>query len=297
MAIVTAVRRPQKRTGSGSVGESNKFVEVWDVRTDSLTESLVAIVTAPGIGYGAAHPDMADCKAMEWDTAAGDDSGLWWVVSIRYYVPPPGKTIEAGTGLPAPAWSALGSTHSVPAYKDKDGVIMANSAGDPLEGQEAEGQEFGWSLVKCYPLSASPAWDVVVRSVANKVNSDTWSGETARKWKCSFKGAQKKTIVTQTGSTQSAVQYWEVAFEFRFKDETWDLAPWDIGFNQRADSSGTPSPSGTNRVTIIGKDARPVKQPVALSSGVATAPGTAPAALNFRFYKETAFTSVFGVPS
>jgi hypothetical protein len=297
MSIVTAVRRPQKRSGSGAVGESNKFVEVWDVRTDSLTESMVSIVTAPGIGYGAAHPDMADCKAMEWDLGAADDSGLWWAVSIRYYVPPPGKTIDSGTGLPTPAWSALGSTHGVPAYKDKDGVIIANSAGDPLEGLEAEGQEFGWSLVKAYPLSASPSWDVVVRSVANKVNSDTWSGETARKWKCSFKGAQKKTIVTQSGTTQTAVPYWEVAFEFRFKDETWDLAPWDIGFNQRADSSGAPAPSGTNRVTILGKDQRPVKQPVALSSGIALAPGTAPTALNFRYYQETAFTSKFGVPS
>jgi len=297
MAIVTSVRRPQKRTASGAVGESNKFLEVYDVRTDSLTQSLVTIVTAPGIGYGSAHPDMADHKAMEWDLSAADDSGLWWTVSIRYAVPPPGRTIDAVSGLPEPAWSALGSTHSVPAYKDKDNVIMANSAGDPLEGQEAEGQEFGWSLVKCYSLAASPTWDVVVRSVANKVNSDTWSGETARKWKCSFKGAQKKTVVTQTGATQSAVQYWEVAFDFRFKDETWDLAPWDIGFNQRADSAGVASPSGTNRVTILGKDARPVKQPVALSSGIATAPGTAPAALNFRVYKETAFTSLFGVPS
>lgn len=297
MAIVSFVRRPQKRTGSGAVGESNKFVEVYDVRTDSLTESMVTLVTAPGIGYGAAHPDMADCKAMEWDLGAADDSGLWWVVSIRYYVPPPGKTIDAGTSLPTPAWSAHGSTHSVPAYKDKDGVIMANSAGDPLEGMEAEGQEYGWKLKKCYSLAASPTWDVVARSVANKVNSDTWSGETARKWKCSFDGAEKKTVVTQTGATQSAVSYWEVGFTFRFKDETWDLAPWDVGFNQRADASGVASPSGTNRITIVGKDARPVKQPVALSSGIATAPGTAPAALNFRYYKETAFTSAFGVPS
>lgn len=297
MAIVTAVRRPQKRTASGAVGESNKFLEVYDVRTDSLTESLVSIVTAPGIGYGYAHPDMPDHRALEWDLSAADDSGLWWTVSIRFSVPPPGKTIEAGTGLPAPAWSALGSTHSVPAYKDKDNAIMANSAGDPLEGQEAEGQEFGWSLVASYSLAAAPAWDVVVRSVANKVNSDTWSGETARKWKCSFKGAQKKTVVTQAGSTQVAVQYWEVAFDFRFKDETWDLAPWDIGFNQRADSSGVPTGSGTNRITIVGKDSRPVKQPVALLNGIATAPGIPPTALNFRYYKETAFTPLFGVPS
>ena len=297
MAIVTAVRRPQKRSASGAVGESNKFVEVWDVRTDSLTESLVSIVTAPGIGYGTAHPDMADHKAMEWDLGAADDSGLWWTVSIRYYVPPPGKTIEAGTGLPAPAWAASGGTQSIPAYKDKDGAIMRNSAGDPLEGMEAESNEFGWTLTKCYPLSASPSWDVVVRGVANKVNSDTWSGQAARTWKCGFESAQKRTIVTQSGSSQTAVQYWEVVFKFRFREETWDLAPWDIGFNQRADSSGAPSPSGTNRVTILGKDARPVKQPVALSSGVALAPGSAPVALNFRYYKETAFTSVFGVPS
>lgn len=297
MAIVTAVRRPQKRTASGKVGESNVFLEVWDVRTDSLTESLVSIVTAPGIGYGAAHPDMADHKAQEWDLAAADDSGLWWTVSIRYYVPPPGKTIEAGTGLPAPAWAATGGLHTVPAFKDKDGNIMANSAGDPLEGMEAEANEFGWTLTKCYSLAASPAWDVQVRSVANKVNSDAWSGQAARTWKCSFEGAQKKTIVTQAGAVQTAVQYWEVVFKFRFKEETWDLAPWDMGFNQRADAGGTPSSVGIYRVTVLGREGRPVKQPVALSNGVALNPGTPPVALNFRYYKETAFTGAFGVPS
>lgn len=297
MAIVTAVRRPQKRTGSGKVGETNTFVEVWDVRTDSLTESLVSIVTAPGIGYGAAHPDMSDHKAMEWDLGAADDSGLWWAVSIRYYVPPPNRIIESGTGLPAPAWASTGGTGTVAAYKDKDGAIMKNSAGDPLEGMEAEANEFGWTLTKCYPLSASPSWDSVARSVANKVNSDTWAGGAVRTWKVNYEGAQKRTIVTQSGSTQTAVQYWEVVYKFRYKEETWDLAPWDIGFNQKVDSSGVPSASGTERATIVGKDARPVKQPVALSSGVALAPGSAPVALNFRYYKETAFTSVFGVPS
>lgn len=297
MAIVTAVRRPQKRSASGAVGETNKFVEVWDVRTDSLTESLVSIVTAPGIGYGAAHPDMADHKAMEWDLSAADDSGLWWTVSIRYFVPPPNRIIEAGTGLPAPAWSSTGGTHTVPAFKDKDGVDIKNSAGDPFEGIEAEENEFGWTLTKCYPLSASPSWDSVAKSVANKVNSDTWGGDAVRTWKVSFEGAQKRTIVTQSGSTQTAVQYWEVVFKFRYKADKWDLAPWDIGFNQKVDSSGTPSPSGTNRATILGKDARPVKQPVALSAGIAVAPGTAPTALSFRYYKETSFTSVFGVPS
>lgn len=297
MAIVRAERRVGKRTAAGKFGESNTFVEVWDVRTDSITESMLALVTAPGVGFGDAHPDMASCKAMEWDLSAADDSGLWWTVTVKYYVPPPGKTIEPATSLPAPLWAASGGSHTIPAYDDKDGNIIKNSAGDPLEGLEAESQEYAWTLTKSYSLSASPSWDTIATQYANCVNSDTWSGQAARTWKCSFESAQKKTIVSQSGSTQTSTVYWEVTFKFRFRPETWDLMPWDVGFNQRVDSSGSPSPSGGFRATILGKDQRPVKQPVALSSGVAMSPGSAPVALQFRYYTERAFTSVFGVPS
>jgi hypothetical protein len=47
---------------------------------------------------------------------------------------------------------------------------------------------------------------------------------------------------------------------------------------------------------VLGDDKKPVRQPVALNSGVAKAAGQKPDVLNFRAYKETAFT-VFGTPS
>ena len=70
-----------------------------------------------------------------------------------------------------------------------------------------------------------------------------------------------------------------------------------MGFNERVDGSGVPTSTGTNRRAILGRDGRPVKQAVALASGVALPPGTPPVALDFDPYGKISFTSAFGTPS
>jgi hypothetical protein len=84
-------------------------------------------------------------------------------------------------------------------------------------------------------------------------------------------------------------------WEFAYREEKWDHKPWDVGFNQLVDSQGNPTASGTQRAAVLGADKKPVKAPVALSSGVAKTPGQKPDALTFRLYRETDF-SVFGTP-
>jgi hypothetical protein len=82
-----------------------------------------------------------------------------------------------------------------------------------------------------------------------------------------------------------------------YRAETWDLSPWNTGFNQRVDSSGNPSAAGTNRAAILGADKKPVKSPVALTAGgVAKPAGEKPDAITFRVYREVSF-STFGDPS
>ena len=276
---------------SGKYGETFTFTRKWRIRVDNPTTSKVVISRATGVFFGASHPDFANHKAMEFELSDEDGVGMFWMMTVKYYIPPKENTPDPATGMAKDDWKATGSTTSVPAFKDKDGTILTNSAKDPLEGLEYEKSDFGLTLTKCV---ADLSWVAVAVSRSNAVNSDAWNGSAVRTWKAEFRGANKKES-TVSGASDSTQVYWETTWEFRYREETWDLAPWDIGFNQLVQSDGTPSMSGTKRSSILGADKKPVKQPVALAGGVALPAGTPPNALALRVYKEQTF-SVFGVP-
>jgi hypothetical protein len=268
------------------------------VRVDAPppTTSVAAILTAPGVAYGTAHPSFAACKAMKWSYSAIDGSGLLWAVTVQYYVP----TVEVDpmTGLPMDAWQARGTTQTLPFYQDRNGNILANSAGDPLEGMEREICYMGWTLTRSY-TSISTAF-AQIKGSSNKTNNDLWpslGSSAVDTWKCTFGNLQKRIIVTQSGATQTATPYWEATFEIDYKEDTWHIKPWDMGFNERVDGTGMPTSTGTNRRAILGREGRPVKQAVALASGVALPPGTPPVALDFDPYGKISFTAAFGTPS
>jgi len=293
MAVV-AVNEVISGTGlSGKYGESFTFTRKWRIRVDDPKTSKVIISRAPGITFGAGHPDFSDHKAMEFDLSDEDGVGMFWMLVVKYYIPPKDNTPDASTGMPKDDWRANGSTNTIPAFTNKDGVSICNSAGDPIEGLEIEASDFGLSLTRFY---ADLSWVAIATSRSNAVNSDTWNGSAARTWKAEFRGAVKKEMTVSASSGSATLPYWETSWEFRYRADKWDLRPWDVGFNQLVTSTGTPSTSGTLRAAVLGADKKPVKQPVALYQGIAMAAGTLPAALTIRAYKEATF-SVFGNPS
>ena len=299
MAVVYAKYKPSKATGNGAFRESHILDETWEVRVDAPppTTSIIAILTAPAVAYGDAHPTFGSCKAMRWNYAAVDGTGLLWHVTIQYFVPI--VEVNPANGLPLDVWSAKGTTQSLPFFKDKDGNVLKNSAGDPLEGMERELNFLGWNLVRSYSTLALALAQIKV--VNNRTNSDTWPTISAYgladTWKCSVASMVKKVIVTQAGAVQTAARYWEVSFDIDYREDTWHEKPWDMGFSQRVNSSGVPSGTGTSRATILGVDGKPVRQPVALANGVALSPGTPPVALDFDPYPKAVFATQFGEPS
>lgn len=292
MAIAAFVETAKGTGVSGKYGESFTFTRKFLVRVDNPSTSRVLIANAPGIKFGDGYPGFVSHKAMEFDLTEESGDGMMWALTVRYYVPPVENTPDADTGMPKDCWAASGATTTIPAYEDKDGELVVNSAGDPLEGSEREASDFSLTLTKCY---SDLSWSPIAKSHSNSVNSATWNGSAARTWKAEFKSAHKKEM-TVSGSDSSTKVYWEVSWEFRYREETWDFKPWDVGFNQLVNSDGTPSASGSSRAAILGADKKPVKQPVALDSGVAKTPGQKPDALEFRLYPEADF-SVFGTPS
>jgi hypothetical protein len=292
MSIV-AVLETARGTGiSGKFGESFTFTRKWIVRVDSPTTSRVQITQAPGVQFGDGYPDFPSHKAMEFDCTEESGDGMMWGIVVRYYLPPVESAPDPATGLPKDCWSATGATTTIPLFKDKDGDLILNSAMDPLEGAEREASDFSLTLTKAY---TNLAWSSIAVAQSNTVNSNSWNSSPARTWKVAFRSANKKEM-TVSGSGSDTKVFWDVVWEFAYRPDTWDYKPWDVGFNQLVFSDGTPATNGNYRAAILGADKKPVKSPVALSSGVAKGAGQPPDALEFRLYKETDFT-VFGTPS
>lgn len=300
MAVV-GWRETAKGSGvSGKFGESNTYKRCFLIRVDHPATSKVAICRAPGVVYGSPHPDQADCKAMDFDLAMSDDVGLWWTLSVSYYMPPPGE-VPTEAGIPEDSWAASGGTSTAPAFEDIDGYAIVNSAGDPLEGLERENDDISWTLTKCY---YDLSWNSLRLSQSNTVNASAWNSGAAGTWKVNFRGAQKKAVTKTTASgtgaapsdgsnaandgTEDKLEYWETTWEFRYRSGGWELKPWDVGFNELVSGQ---------RQAIVGADGKAVKQPAALNSnGTAKTPGSAPDVLAFEVYGSSNF-NVFGNPS
>ena len=296
MGVVWCRELPRERDQSGKYQEGYVYTRSWLIRVDDHNTPLPDITNAPGFHWKDPHPDDSSCKAMEFDTKVKDDVGLLYTVTIKYYTPPvDGGDSEQPEGLEgfmkSPIWTGGSSNKTIPAL-DKDKNIICNSAGDPLEGLEMEICEPRLSLKNYYHNHTQLLSDQ--RYYSDTTNDAEWNGGAAETWRClgcSFQPVTENVAgVSYTG--------WEVNWEFAYDRFTWRLKPWDVGFAERCDSSGSASGSGTQRKAILGQDKKPVRQPVALAGGVALPAGSPPQIVNapdgVQIYLTRNFTSGFG---
>jgi hypothetical protein len=298
-------RRVLTGTGfSGKVGEPLRFDEAWLIRVTTLTEPRLNIIRAVPCGWYASHWEIAACKAMEFKLAPTTKEGLLWRLDVAFYPPPPSAKLTS-TGVPEDYWDRTGGATSVPVFRDRDGVMIVNAAGDPVEGLQKEREEKTWTLTKFYQ---NDTWKSDVTEFDGSVNSDTWDGESADKWKCYFKSAKRREIQSvartngtassavegepSTGGTDDTLTVVETAWEFRFERDTWKCMPWDVGFHELV---------GGQRKAILGADGKAVKQPVSLNAnGTAKADGQPPSVIRngegAKLYFEKAFGAKFGSP-
>lgn len=290
MAVVgTPARVMDGTTISGKYGESFQVTERWQVRVDSPLTSKVEILNAVTEAYyGVEHPEVPGIYCQEIDASPADRDGMRWLVTGKFYIPPKARQEN---GIPEDEWQASGSTTTVPAFEDASGVTICNAASDPLEGLTKERDEQAWTLTKCYEDDAT--WMAARASYSGKVNSSSWGGGATHTWKCTFKGARKKSIHRfEGGEDGDVIEYVETSWEFRYEPDTWRLMPWDVGFMELVSGE---------RKAILGNDGKPVKQPVALNSnGTKKSPGQKPDVINggsgVAVYSTASFSAEFGDP-
>lgn len=290
MAVVgTPARVMDGTTISGKYGESFQVTERWQVRVDSPLTSKIEILNAVTEAYyGVEHPEVSGIYCQEVDASPSDRDGMRWLVTGKFYIPPKARQEN---GIPADEWQASGSTTTVPAFEDVSGVTICNAASDPLEGLTKERDEQVWTLTKCYADDAT--WIAARTAYSGKVNSSSWGGGATHTWKCTFKGARKKSIHRfEGGEDGDVIEYVETSWEFRYEPDTWKLMPWDVGFMELVSGE---------RKAILGNDGKPVKQPVALNSnGTKKSPGQKPDVINagagVAVYSTANFATGFGTP-
>lgn len=281
---------------SGKFGESLQVTERWQIRVDSPATSKAAILagvsTTSGVTWGSAHPEFSALRAMEFDLQPEGKEGMRWILTVRYYVPPPTKKPQSGSGIPADVWEYSGSTATVPVFVDTSGNTITNAAGDPLEGIEKERHDFGWTLRKNYASELNFNTDVM--TYPGKVNSASWGGGAAKTWKCYLRSAKKVSVSQLDGSADGAtLDYIETTWEFKYDPGTWKCMPWDVGFMELVSGS---------RKAILDSTGKAVKQPVALNSnGTKKADGQKPSVINagagVDIYATANFTTGFGTPA
>lgn len=287
---------------SGDSQGARRATRSWLFKVTTPDVSPALISTSIPVAFDDPHPYVAGIYARKFRVRPTDSIGMLWSAVVEYETAIRAEQDQdqggGGKVVGKPdIWGGSSSVTTGPAYKERanpadalrQGDVMTNSAGDPLEDLVAENAEERLSLTTYYLDHTQ--WMAASKKYTNACNADTWNGGAPYTWKC--QGCSKKLNADTTDVGQTIV-YWEVTWEFAYRADGWQLRPWDIGFNQLVNEEGTPTGSGNKRATIKGQDNKGVRQPVALANGIAKEPGEPPDALEFYVYPEFNFNEQFG---
>jgi hypothetical protein len=277
---------------SGESKGPRRATRSWLFKVTTPNVSPALISTSIPVAFNEPHPNVSGIRARKFRVRPTDNTGMLWSAIVEYESATEEEQEEDEDskvpGRPS-IWGGSSSVTTGPVYKDKDGDMMVNSAGDPLEDLTAEFAEERLTLTTYYTNHVQ--WMNLSKGYTNVCNKDTWNGGAPYTWKC--QGCSKKLNIETNDQGRSLV-YWEVTWEFAYREEGWQHRPWDIGFAQLVDDEGVPTQSGTKRATVKGQDGKGVRQPVALENGMAKEAGEPPNELVFKVYQEKNFRGVFG---
>ena len=186
-------------------------------------------------------------------------------------------------------WAFSTGGAAVPALYYWDGNTqkpLVNSAKDWFEGLTTEEGECRASITgnrANFPLATAVA-------VTNCVNSGTYLGAPAGRWKCTgISGQQQIEMVND-----AEVRYWSISTELVYRQTGWNLLLPHVGYHYLEGGE-------KKRAWVIEPDSGDkvaCSAPVALNSdGTLKNPGNLPDILERRVNREVDFSSYFGTPS
>jgi len=113
---------------------SETVVDVYEVWTDSETDTITTVVTASGIpAKGASHPERSSAIVVERSADHDDEVLRRWLVEIRYSTAITTREDDVYSSQRVKG-GMRSSAIEVPAFYDSRGYPLVNSAGDLYEG-------------------------------------------------------------------------------------------------------------------------------------------------------------------
>lgn len=113
---------------------SETVTDVWEVRTDSETETITNVLAATGVpAKGASHPERTSAIVVERSADHDDGVLTLWYVEVRYSTAITTRE-DTAYNVQRVKGGMRSSSIQVPAFYDSRGYPLVNSAGDLYEG-------------------------------------------------------------------------------------------------------------------------------------------------------------------
>lgn len=287
MAVV-GWREVSGRSLTHRFGEPPTADRKFIVTLDNTAHTVAEVAGALGIFHGAPHPEYGFITMTQASMAEGSPSPFHAEVTFSYELLDPDDRDPNPLARPD-IWGFSTGGAAVPALFYFDGNTkkpLVNSAKDWFEGLSTEEGECRASISgnrANFPLADAVA-------VTNCVNSGTYLGAPAGRWKCTgISGQQQIEMVND-----AEVRYWSITTELIYRQTGWNLFLPDVGYNYLEGGEKKRAyvidPDSNDKVACV--------NPVALNNdGTLKAGGTLPDILERRVNREVDFSSYFGTPS
>jgi hypothetical protein len=229
---------------------SETVVDVWEVRTDSETETITAVVTATGIpAKGASHPERTSAIVVERSADHDDGVLTLWYVEVRYSTAITTRE-DAAYNSQRVKGGMRSSSIEVPAFYDTRGYPLVNSAGDLYEGLTRKIRTRTVNVT--YNAATFPDW---VFELSDTINAAavTIHGRTYEAGTCALRDVE---LPDEPERDKNGALYWPVSYtieinplgyyvllpnkgpnELVYQTRTNSTAPWVDGTKATYDST------------------------------------------------------------
>lgn len=266
----------ERRTAVNDRGRRT-YSRTFKIDSDSKSDTAFDIGSVSGLPViGDAFPDDANafCKRISVSCQAGYK---YWTVQCDY-----DDTYDNANTTPSDdetqiSWSS--ELFQRPAWKDKDGDAVLNSAGDPFNPPVMRDDH----RTVCRIVKNASTVPTYVLTYPNAVNSTAFTidGVTVAQ-----RYAKISNVAVSEAKRRNGVVFRTVNIEMQIRNQTWDFEILDAGF-RRLDPSDS-----SDRILIVNDDETLPTDPVLLdgSGAVLSDPDTTNAVFGtFRVYEELNF--------
>lgn len=250
---------------------SETVVDVWEVWTDSETDTITTVVTATGIpAKGASHPERASAIVVERSADHDDEVLRRWLVEVRYSTAITTRE-DADYNLQRVKGGMRSSAIEVPAFYDARGYPLVNSAGDVYEGLTRKVRTR--TVAVTYNATTFPDWLFELSDTINAA-AVTIHGRTYPAGTCALRDVE---LPDEPERDKSGNVYWPVSYTIEINPLGFfvllpNKGPNELVYQTRA--SSTAAWADTTKASYDGKtpttDRRIIKRPIQTEEQMST---------------------------